>query len=462
MIIAGKTQVIGHVTASVNADLTPSAAGGKHPQSTPTHKNHGPSPTAKTPASASPKEPSKSNKGLTIAGFTTIGKPTKPAGSFPTAGSGAIDALKPVASSALKAIRDAQSAAKQFSQNHSPSSGDVRNILDHLCSAFKGLSGLKTVADDIELTSFSGEDIPKVKEVRSGLGNLIDAVFDDTTGLGQWATSTSKGLKQLPKLATQLAGVAGGFGATGGVLLAISQWHPTSPAQKHRKPDPASLTLSSSTSKPTAWILNTVPGTSVKAFDAFIKTLPDKGAGRRIVYPHLSDQCYIGKMTLAQAKLVSKIPIVDQLSPATGTFKHAAIGHASGFSNRTVLNSTTIDGRTHKRSRLKAFVEFGKPLRQKRDRAFTVINRDGTFQQVPYHLRLLSLWKDRNLMDRRNTNVGYLYEATAGAESFVYVLDSGIQSIHPEFGLSLEPEKYTATAPMTQPGVHLGDADEGT
>lgn len=58
-----------------------------------------------------------------------------------------------------------------------------------------------------------------------------------------------------------------------------------------------------------------MPGTSLEEFEDFVRKLPDKGTGRRIIYPSLGYQNYVGKMTLEEAKLVSKYPIGDQIGP---------------------------------------------------------------------------------------------------------------------------------------------------
>ncbi|KAL8634660.1 MAG: hypothetical protein Q9228_007754, partial [Teloschistes exilis] len=70
---------------------------------------------------------------------------------------------------------------------------------------------------------------------------------------------------------------------------------------------------SSSTATPSEWLLNTIPGTSVDAFQKFIRTLPDGGGGEQIVYDGIDTQGYVAKLTLEEAKVVNRLPIVDQI-----------------------------------------------------------------------------------------------------------------------------------------------------
>ena len=55
-----------------------------------------------------------------------------------------------------------------------------------------------------------------------------------------------------------------------------------------------------------------MPGTSVKAFETFIKTLPDKGTSEKMIYGH-SSQHYVTWETTPKAKEVCRRKIVDQM-----------------------------------------------------------------------------------------------------------------------------------------------------
>ena len=177
----------------------------------------------------------------------------------------------------------------------------------------------------------------------------------------------------------------------------------------------ASASSSSNPAEPTEWILNTVPGTSVEAFDKFIKTLPDRGQGERIVYSNLRDQMYVGRMTRAEAEEVNKNPIVDQMSP-----------DADGEVELADLDLSLTD----------RFGQFwndsGLHLDKKRisSRQF-----DFSFEvqgDTPSHLALLSFPPDVDWSHGAATRATakYVREESEGANQFVYVIDSGLDTDH--------------------------------
>ena len=63
----------------------------------------------------------------------------------------------------------------------------------------------------------------------------------------------------------------------------------------------------------TEWLLNTVPGTSIKKFEAFITTLSDGGKGRKFVGEPSDYQHYVAKITEKEAEKISRHPLVDQI-----------------------------------------------------------------------------------------------------------------------------------------------------
>ncbi|KAL8825308.1 MAG: hypothetical protein Q9191_004491 [Dirinaria sp. TL-2023a] len=355
------------------------------------------------------------NVGLTISHFTTITGAAKPPASFPTAGSGAIDALKPLAFAALGSIQDAGDSATKLADNASPSSEDVSHIAGALADAFKDVGTLDTAAENIELQSFSGQDLQDVSQIKSKLGNTLNLLRDLAEGFGTWISRPAQGISQYRKLAAQLALLA-----VPAEVALITNWHSPKPSTATSSSSAAS---SSSTGDRETWILNTVRGTTVEAFDKFVNSLPDKGAGPRSVFPGIGDQVYYGKMTLAEAQEASKHPIVDQI----------------------VLNQVNIaqdfrarDGEIHNISDPTHHVldrdhsQTPKDHRLDRRDDFNVLRNNP--EQARLHQKALSLRRDRDYGDSQYLNSQpYMSEEKMGEGSYVYVLDSGLAIAHPEF-----------------------------
>lgn len=159
----------------------------------------------------------------------------------------------------------------------------------------------------------------------------------------------------------------------------------------------ATSSTSSSTATPSEWLLNTIPGTSLDDFEAFVQKLPDRGTGRRITYPELKYQNYIGKMTLDQARIVNANPIVDQIS----------------------ANDPIDDD-------LPPIDEL-----RKRDPNVQITRQPGAER----YLKVLSYPRDRHWVDLQNNFDDplndYTFEASQGAGSFIYILDTGFDFQHP-------------------------------
>ena len=220
-------------------------------------------------------------------------------------------------------------------------------------------------------------------------------------------------------------GVAAALGAgVGGTITGIVSWiHGQQSIQNLASGSPkgtptptptasasSSASSSSNTAEPTPWIFNTVPGTSVEAFDKFIKTLPDRGQGSRIVFPNLRDQAYVGLMTRAQAIEINKNPIVDQLNEATSEYSwtDAGINSYGQYNNRSIIES----GRHTVSSRAPKY-EF-------------VIN---DFPER--HLQLISWPRNRDFYRQSFVATSkYVREKSDGDGTFVYVLDTGVDFTH--------------------------------
>ena len=218
-------------------------------------------------------------------------------------------------------------------------------------------------------------------------------------------------------------GAAAALGAgVGGTITGIVSWiHGQQSIQNLASGSPkgtptptasasSSASSSSNTAEPTQWILNTVPGTSVEAFDKFIKTLPDRGQGTRIVFPNLRDQSYVGLMTRAQAEEVNKNPIVDQISGASAEYR--VHDNGSDFYGE-YNNDSIIESGHHKITSRAPRLDF-------------------VTEEFPYeHLHLLSWPPDRNFLDSPYVPTEkYIREQSDGEGTFVYVLDSGVDFSH--------------------------------
>ena len=159
-------------------------------------------------------------------------------------------------------------------------------------------------------------------------------------------------------------------------------------------------TSSTSTATPTAWLLNTVRGTSREAFEDFVNKLPDRGSGRRIIFPALKYQNYVAKMTLEEAKAVSKYLIVDQIS----------------------ANDPMVD--PDRGTELER--EEAKSQRNRREVVYSV--------HSPQHLKMISLPKNQRVADVNefdsNPASQYTYDVSGGAGSYIYVLDCGFDFGH--------------------------------
>ena len=387
-----------------------------------------------------------SNVGLTIPHFTTITGAAKPPASFPTAGSGAIDALKSLASAALDSIHDAQDAATALAGNASPSSEDVSNIAGALSDAFGEVGTLDAAAENIELSSFSGEDLQEVSEIQSKLGNTLNLLRDLAEDFGAWISRPAQGISQYRKLAAQLALL------TVPELVLITNWHSSQSAPTSTSS--SSAASASSTGNPNDWVLNTVPGTTVDAFEKFVNTLPDKGSGARLIYPGIGDQVYFGKMTLAEAQEVSKNPIVDQITP--NLLNIVDFSRALDPSDKVVRGTYNITNPTRDAHDWNNS-ETSKDHRVDRRQEVQVWEIGPNEAQL--HQKLLSLPRDRNLQDDDYVNgQGYLIEETMGEGSYVYILDTGLAKEHVEFSTRrfLGPLEWHIAKDPSDPSINTG------
>jgi hypothetical protein len=69
--------------------------------------------------------------------------------------------------------------------------------------------------------------------------------------------------------------------------------------------------------RPELYWFKTKVGTDLSTFEDYIKTLPDRGSGSKIVFPFVPWQTYMTTLTPAQAEEVGNQSFVKFVFPAT-------------------------------------------------------------------------------------------------------------------------------------------------
>lgn len=166
------------------------------------------------------------------------------------------------------------------------------------------------------------------------------------------------------------------------------------------------------------YFLTTVPGTAVKDFQNFIRTLPDKGSGPQRHYDlPLQYQTYLGHMTRLDAGIVNRNPMVGFIGlnrRGNVTIQHGCIDTSKedGIAGRSTsrFNSTRVSTR---------------------DAANWVIKQQAG---SPLHLRMLSS-DPHDLIAFHEFSLNepqydYMYEGTEGRGAAIYVVDAGFGLTH--------------------------------
>lgn len=182
------------------------------------------------------------------------------------------------------------------------------------------VSDLAAAGESIELSSFGEGEITDITKMQDGLNNLRDLLKEDLSDVTRFISDPRSGLTDFKRIAAQF-GVDGTVTGLIGVSLNFiihygdrnDDGKDSNNSGGHQTTATATATSSTGTTTPTSWLLFTMPGTSREAFEDFVSNLPDRGSGERTVFPSLDYQNYVGKMTLEEAKEVSKNPIVDQI-----------------------------------------------------------------------------------------------------------------------------------------------------
>ncbi|KAL9036318.1 MAG: hypothetical protein Q9180_004366, partial [Flavoplaca navasiana] len=339
---------------------------------------------------------------------------------LPTAGAQAITALKPYAVTAYNALVSASNLARPLGA--SPSAGQISAAGSALDAAGSDLAAISTQVEAIELQSLTGGQ-PAI--VQTELANLRNAA-----GTVSGLSSRLRGAVNTPGFkaaAIVVASIATEQYILQSLYFFLSQDNPLAPGTI-----PPVLVPPSDDNKPTDWFLNTVPGTSVKTFQEWIKGLPDKGLGRQHIFAGSNYQSYAGTWTKEEAQIINQDPIVDHQVP------NVRLMHAWGFFER---NSTALS-------------EDGL---QKRVDSPTIV----TYERSQRHLKILSLFPNTNIADASNTNplLDYAFEVSAGLGTFVYVFDGGYNWNHAEFQ-GLPHEQYVVPTLRSADGTSIRTIDD--
>ena len=174
------------------------------------------------------------------------------------------------------------------------------------------ISELGTLPGDIALVDL-GETIT---ETTPALARGVNGLATQVGGL---LPSLQRCIADPASCKAIIAGGIGGFGALLGGGTGLAVWaHGVQSTQNLAGQTPegnptntaSASATSSGSAEPTKWIVRSVEGTPVEAFEKFIDSLPDRGKGRRAIYPELNSQSYTALMTKAEKKEASKNPIV--------------------------------------------------------------------------------------------------------------------------------------------------------
>ncbi|MCJ1467350.1 hypothetical protein MMC07_005974 [Pseudocyphellaria aurata] len=366
---------------------------------------------------------------------------------LPKSGPPSINFLRQYASLVSNALGSAERGITSLAGGGSGLSlGDVSSVADLFTTVSQDASDLAAAGESIELSSFGGGEVTDIINLQDGLNNLRDLLKGDLSDITKFITNPPGGLKDFKRIAAQFG--AGGtiVGLTGVSLNYIIHYGDQNSNKDNNnnggQQTTATATATASTNKatPTSWLLNTVRGTSRETFEDFVGKLPDRGKGERIIFPRLNYQNYLGKMSLEEAKAVSKNPIVDQIG-ANDPMENLDIDLDE------LPQSPDLTRRLHHR----------RSDEQHLDRR--VNPRDIVYQKhSPLHLRMISRAWDKKVVDLNeyssDVSTEYTYnQNTGGRGTYVYVLDLGFDFEHPELRSSWAGSSYLATGIRDSNGI---------
>jgi subtilisin family serine protease len=152
--------------------------------------------------------------------------------------------------------------------------------------------------------------------------------------------------------------------------------------------------------KQARYLFTTKYGTELSKFKEYIKTLPDKGEGEQDVFPRVPFQSYVTTLTYAQAKDVQ---------------------------NQSFIAYVVLAGESKDRE----FVGDSNTSRSSSEQSSNGVQNLQARLTSDQHLRLIST-KEQDMKDGRLPN--YLFDPQLGNGQTIYILDSGFNVEHEEFG----------------------------
>lgn len=261
---------------------------------------------------------------------------------------------------------------------------------------------MSTALGDIELSAVPGAQVFEAQQTPSALQALAKQLGNALSPLRNCISNPGA----CRNVYRGTAGIIGGA-SIGVPLAAIINYDSTGKVRPTPVVPPNSTTTT--TSLPTEWILNTIPGTSVKGFRAFIQTLPDRGSGKQMIFDGSEYQNYVTRMTKAEALLVNKAAIVDMMtSNAPVKLRRQKLRRHSLHNRTTALQSHVLESRITNPEIVRT---------EQRQRYQQMISTPKTQSIAAMH---------------SDVRYGYLYhyERSSGLGSHVYVFDDGFELQH--------------------------------
>ncbi|KAL8837209.1 MAG: hypothetical protein Q9176_005840 [Flavoplaca citrina] len=358
------------------------------------------------------------------------------------AAGGVISGLLGLAKQAEGAVASAGKEITRLSGLPSIDAPQLSNAVSLLTSATEDVGGLgaaldSSLADAYELNQrFPPADVSKVVQAQAAnkaLSEDLKLVLKDLAG---FITRPTQSLATIKRHAPKFV--------IGGTILALMA--KSDSAVIATFPKPVSIVVgpsNSTTKKPVSeYFMVTVENTPVEAFQKYIVTLPDRGAGRQKHYDWPRKyQTYVGNMTQEEALAVnenSKLNgqrIIDMIGPnqirISWYRKHTSPRRPQeAFSDlKTSSNETVLLSRAN-------------PNWEVQRRARSAL-----------HLRMLSYKPGERLRDLKSVpqlGPGVLYdyqhEVTSGKGATVYILDLGFDLQHEQLerGPELRPATYVS------------------
>lgn len=269
-----------------------------------------------------------------------------------------------------------------------------------------------SLSDAVELNQrFPPADVGKVVQAQTANKALSQELKGVLNDLAQFITRPTQSLATITRHALKFA--------IGGTILALLSASDSTVMLSLQKPVPIVGGPSNSTKEKlvSEFFMISNEGTSVEAFQRYIKTLPDGGVGPQEHYDWPRKyQTYVGRMTMQEALAVNQNSVQDgkRIIDMIGPNK---MGKSYEFESKS--NGATILPRVNPNWNV-----------QRRAESYL-------------HLRMLSLDPQRKLQPLQyapktgdGAQFDYQHDATSGEGITIYVLDKGFD-LHHDVSLSL-------------------------